>query len=139
MMALGKSTVFGKTIVIGKTACQVALFIVIARLSDALVGWLHLPVPGSIAGILILFALLKLRILKLEWIELGAKWLLGEMLLFFIPAAVGIVNYGGLVASSGWQIAFTIVVSTAAVMAIAGAIGERLAAGAKRREGGAQG
>ncbi|CAM3812215.1 CidA/LrgA family protein [Cohnella lubricantis] len=112
----------------GITACQVVFYIVVARIADALVDWLRLPIPGSILGIAMLFALLKLGWIRLSWIDRGSKWLLGEMLLFFIPAAVGIVNYGSLVASSGWQIAITIIVSTAAVMACAGWIGERIAA-----------
>lgn len=111
-----------------KTACQVVFFIVVARIADVLVDWLHLPIPGSILGIAVLFALLKLGVIKLRWIDRGSKWLLGEMLLFFIPAAVGIINYGSLVVSSGWQIALTIIASTAAVMACAGWIGERIAA-----------
>lgn len=42
------------------------------------------PVPGSIVGIGMLFALLKCKIIRLEWIELGSQWLLAEMLLFFL-------------------------------------------------------
>ncbi|WP_027092080.1 CidA/LrgA family protein [Cohnella thermotolerans] len=114
------------------TLVQVAFYIALARGADWLVGRLHLPIPGSIAGIAILFVSLKLGIVKLAWIERGASWLLGEMLLFFIPAAVGIVNYRSLVANSGWQIALTIVLSTAAVMACSGWIGERIAA--RRKE-----
>lgn len=115
-----------------RTACQVVFFIAVARIADLLVDWLRLPIPGSILGIAILFALLKLGVVRLSWIDSGSKWLLGEMLLFFIPAAVGIINYGSLVVSSGWQIAITIIASTASVMACAGWVGERVAARAKR-------
>ncbi len=110
-----------------KTIVQVALYILLAKIADLIVEWLHAPIPGSIVGIAILFVLLKLRIVKLDWIELGTRWLLGEMLLFFIPAAVGIVNYRSLVMNSGLQIALTIVLSTAAVMVCSGLIGERIA------------
>lgn len=126
-------------IALGKTVCQVVFFIVVARIADALVAWLYLPVPGSILGIALLFALLRLGVIRLSWIDRGSKWLLGEMLLFFIPAAVGIINYGSLVTSSGWQIALTIMASTAAVMACAGWIGERIAANASPSEGKAKG
>ncbi|WP_053376307.1 CidA/LrgA family protein [Paenibacillus sp. FJAT-27812] len=110
-----------------KTAVQVLLFIVLAQLSDAIVAWLHLPVSGSIVGIVILFSLLQLKVIRMEWIELGSKWLLAEMLLFFIPAAVGITNYKSLVIHSGIFIFLSIFISTIAVMLFAGLIGERLA------------
>ncbi|TDG00778.1 CidA/LrgA family protein [Paenibacillus piri] len=115
-----------------KTVFQIILLIVISQLTDAFVRWMQLPVPGSIVGIVVLFALLKLNILRLEWIELGSKWLLAEMLLFFIPATVGIVNYKSLVVHSGLPIAVTIICSTAAVMLCSGLIGQRLSA---RKEG----
>lgn len=111
-----------------KTTAQVVFLIAFSKLADMLVEWLHLPIPGSILGILLLFALLKLGVIRLGWIELGTRWLLAEMLLFFIPSAVGIVDYGSLVADSGLRIAATIVVSTAAVMACSGWIGGRIAA-----------
>jgi len=116
-----------------KTAAQIALLVAFAKLADLLVAWLHAPIPGSVAGIVLLFALLKLRILRLEWIELGAKWLLAEMLLFFIPAAVGIVDYGSLIAASGWRIVLTIAASTAIVMVVSGWVGDRVAAGRERK------
>jgi holin-like protein len=114
-----------KTLLI--TAAQVGIFILLAGLSDAIVKWLHLPISGSIVGIIILFALLQLKVIRMEWIELGSKWLLAEMLLFFIPAAVGITNYKSLVVHSGIFIFLSILISTIAVMLFAGLIGERIA------------
>ncbi|GGD89520.1 CidA/LrgA family protein [Paenibacillus nasutitermitis] len=103
---------------------QILFFILIARLADHLVIWFHLPVPGSIVGIALLFALLKLGIVRLRWIERGSKWLLAEMLLFFIPATVGIMNYTSLIAHSGLIITATIAFSTVAVMLCSGLVGQ---------------
>lgn len=115
------------------TLIQIVFFIALARLSDALVDWLRLPVPGAILGILLLFALLKLKLVKLRWIDLGADWLLAEMLLFFIPATVGVVKYKTLVVHSGLRMAAVILISTIAVMACAGWIGEKVSARQRRR------
>lgn len=117
-----------KTII--KTVLQICFFIVVSHLSGLAAAALRLPIPGSILGLLIVFALLELGVLKLDWIELGAGWLIAEMLLFFVPATVGIVRYKALVMHSGIAIAATILLSTAIVMAIAGLAGER--AGARR-------
>lgn len=116
-----------------KTIAQIVFFVVLAKAADFAVELLRLPVPGSIVGIVALFVLLKLGIIKLEWIELGSKWLLAEMLLFFIPATVGIVNYKSLVVQHGISIAFVILCSTFIVMLCAGLTGEWMA-GRKERE-----
>ncbi|NOU98073.1 CidA/LrgA family holin-like protein [Paenibacillus sp. LMG 31456] len=107
-----------------KTIIQVLLFIVLARISNLIVAWLHIPVPGSIIGIIILFTLLKLKVLRLDWIEYGSKWLLSEMLLFFIPSTVAIINYKNLVIHSGFRIAIIILCSTIAVMICTGLMGQ---------------
>jgi holin-like protein len=107
-----------------KTIVQVLFFIIFAKLADACVGWLHIPVPGSVFGIVLLFGLLKSKVVRLDWIELGSKWLLAEMLLFFIPAAVGIINYKSLVIHSGFPITITIIGSTIIVMVCTGLVGQ---------------
>jgi holin-like protein len=116
-----------------KTAVQVIFFILLAEVSDGIAALLHLPVSGSVVGILLLFGLLQLKLIRMEWIELGSKWLLAEMLLFFIPAAVGITNYKSLIIHSGIVIFLTILCSTILVMVLAGMLGERLVRG-KREE-----
>ncbi|MFD2332369.1 CidA/LrgA family holin-like protein [Cohnella sp. GCM10020058] len=115
-----------------KTALQIGFYIVLSRLSDLAAEALHLPIPGSILGLLLLFVLLELKIVKLAWIALGAEWLVAQMLLFFVPATVGIVRYKPILLHSGAAILATIFLSTAIVMAIAGYAGER--SGRARRE-----
>jgi holin-like protein len=83
-------------------------------------------------GIVLLFVLLKLKIVRLGWIEQGSNWLIAQMLLFFIPATVGIMNYKSMFMTSGLRIVGTIVISTAAVMICSGYIGERIAARKER-------
>jgi holin-like protein len=109
------------------TSIQVLLFIILAKISNLLVLWLKLPIPGSIIGILLLFTLLKLKIVRLNWIEQGSKWLLSEMLLFFIPSTVAIINYKSLVIHNGLSIAAIIICSTIAVMICTGLVGQLIA------------
>lgn len=49
--------------------------------------------PDSILGLLFLFVLLNLQLVKLHWIEKGASLLLKHMALLFIPVAVGLLGY----------------------------------------------
>lgn len=46
----------------------------------------YLHLPGSVLGLLLLFLLLQVKIVKVEWVELGAALLLAQLLLFsFLP------------------------------------------------------
>lgn len=110
---------------------QVALLMAFSLLMDQLARALHLPVPGSILGMIVLFILLQTRVVKLRWIEIGAAWLLGELLLFFIPSAVGIMNYMPMLEQDGLQILFIVLLSTFLVMACTGLVATRIA---KRKE-----
>lgn len=67
------------------TVIQIALLFIFARLINWVTAALHINIPGSIIGIVILFTLLHFKIIKLEWIELGARWLLGESAAVFHP------------------------------------------------------
>ncbi|WP_322906307.1 CidA/LrgA family holin-like protein [Paenibacillus campi] len=116
---------------IGKGILQVALLMGFSELLNLLVSWLHLPVPGSIIGIAILFILLQSGIIKLEWIEIGASWLLAELLLFFIPSAVGVMNYIPMLEQDGVRIMVIVICSTILVMASSGLLAAILS---KRKE-----
>ncbi len=108
---------------------QVAALMGFSELMNRIAAWTHLPIPGSILGIFALFLLLQFRIVKLEWIELGAAWLLAELLLFFIPAAVGVMNYIPMLEQDGLRILAVVVFSTLIVMIssglLAGALSRR--------------
>ncbi|GLU34222.1 CidA/LrgA family protein [Trinickia caryophylli] len=77
---------------------------------------LNLPVPGSVIGLAALLALLFTGGVAPRRVKAGADWLLSHMLLFFIPAAVAVVQYGGLFKADGWRLALVVVAGTFAVM-----------------------
>ncbi|WP_037286918.1 CidA/LrgA family protein [Saccharibacillus sacchari] len=110
---------------------QVAGLMGFSLLMNRLAVWMHIPIPGSILGIFVLFMLLQFRLVKLEWIELGANWLLAELLLFFIPAAVGVMNYIPLLEQDGIRILAVVILSTLIVMVSSGLLAGALS---KRKE-----
>ncbi|MBP2652769.1 MAG: ywbH [Firmicutes bacterium] len=99
---------------------QVALLYAISFLLDRLLSLLHLAIPNSMLGIAILLLLLHTKIIREEWFEIGANWLLTELLLFFIPSAVGIIDYQNVFIAMGIQVIGTIFLSTTLVMIFAG-------------------
>lgn len=56
---------------------------------------LHLPVPGSIIGILLLFISFQTKLLKTSAIEDTANFLLNHLTILFVPAGVGLMQYYG--------------------------------------------
>jgi len=105
---------------------QLALYISLFIASEQLVNWLHLPLPANVVGMLLLLLLIALRILPLRWVKAGASWLLAEMLLFFIPAVVAVINYADLLQVDGWRIFLVIAVSTTLVLAATALVVDRL-------------
>jgi len=112
---------------------QVAVLFFISLAMNYIAKWLHLPIPGTILGIIVLFILLKTNVIKLSWIEQGANWLLAELLLFFIPAAVGVMNYMSLLEQDGIRILLVVISSTVIVMASSGLVASRISKRKERR------
>lgn len=105
---------------------QVVLYIGFFLVAQQLVDWLHLPLPANIVGMLLLLALIMLRVLPLDWVKAGSRWLLAEMLLFFVPAVVAVVNYSQLLRVEGWRIMLVIGISTLLVLATTALVVDRV-------------
>ncbi len=85
-----------------KIVWQVMILCAISFASNFFVAYAGIDFPGSILGILLLFVLLYFKWLPLAWIESGANFLIAELLLFFIPAAVGIIQFQDIL-ENGWS------------------------------------
>ncbi|QHM77911.1 Holin-like protein CidA [Mixta theicola] len=105
---------------------QVGIYIVLFIFAQQLVSWLHLPLPANIVGMLLMLALIMLRIVPLQWVKAGGNWLLAEMLLFFVPAVVAVVNYGDLLKVEGWRICVVIALSTIMVLGATALVVDRV-------------
>lgn len=95
---------------------QVLLYAGLFIFAQYLVAWLHLPLPANLVGMVLMLALIVCRVVPLKWVRAGAHWLLAEMLLFFIPAVVAVVNYTQLLLVDGWRIFAVIAISTLMVL-----------------------
>jgi len=83
---------------------------------EALVRAVALPLPGPIAGLAILLLLLGRRRLSAVSLRRGANWLIADMLLFFVPAVLAVLNHPEFLGLTGVKILFVILASTVAVM-----------------------
>ncbi len=88
--------------------------------------WADVPVPGNVAGMVVLLVLLLTGHFKVEWIEEAAELLLSHLALFFVPAGVGVMVYFDLIAAQWLPICVAMVVSTFVVMAVTGWVEQKL-------------
>ncbi|RJF73128.1 MULTISPECIES: CidA/LrgA family protein [Deinococcus] len=87
-----------------------------AALGLGLTHLLHLPLPGSVLGLLLLWVALGTRLIRLHWIEDAADGLLAVLGLLFVPATVGFIDFLG----AGTQWLVWLFVMTAALLVGAG-------------------
>lgn len=77
---------------------------------------LGVPISAGILGMLLLLICLFLKIIKMDQVAMGASVVLGELLLFFVPVVVAVVQYKTLFMTEGWQIVLSIALGTILVM-----------------------
>jgi len=83
------------------TVFQIALLIAIWYACDRIAAWLHLPFSGGVVGLLVMVALLLAGVVRPSVVDHGAEWLLSNMLLFFIPLIVSVVQFTALLEREG--------------------------------------
>lgn len=82
--------------------------------------------PDSIIGMLLLFLLLNLQVVKLQWVEMGAGVLLKHMALLFIPVAVGLLGYIDTFMSSLGAIIINVFLGLVLILLIVGRLFQRM-------------
>ncbi|GIW49912.1 MAG: membrane protein [Anoxybacillus sp.] len=108
----------------GITVIQIGGLYMLYMIGSFIQQLLHIPIPGSMIGMLLLFLLLMTGIVKEKWVSRGANMLLSHLTLLFIPATVGVMDYVELFSGRGiWSIVI-VIVSTMMVMLFVGFIGQ---------------
>lgn len=86
--------------------------------------WIHqlsgIPLPGNVIGLALFTAALFTRLLKLEWVEDSAQFLLKHMMLFCVPVIVGTIAFVPVIISSGVPIILSLVFSTLVTVLVTG-------------------
>lgn len=101
-----------------KALAQVLFLSVIWFVADRGAKMLGLPISGGIFGLGILAALLLAGVIKPAWVEGGAELILANMLLYFIPLVVSVVQYSDLFETEGLKLMVAIAVGFLSVMVI---------------------
>ncbi|MDE7473151.1 MAG: CidA/LrgA family protein [Muribaculaceae bacterium] len=94
-------------------------FLAIGELIVYLTG---VPLPSSIIGMVLLTCSLKAGIIKVQWVEGLADFLIRNLGFFFVPAGVGLMECAGIIKAQWLPIVVATVVSTAAIIAVTGRV-----------------
>jgi holin-like protein len=109
-----------------KVIAQIGLLSLFVWLGGRFAALTGLPLPGSVVGLVFLYLALRSGLVKLAFIQEGADFLLRHLVFFFIPAAVDLMNWGGVFYRYGFRLALAIAGSTFLTFVVSGHVSQWL-------------
>ncbi|ENN84483.1 hypothetical protein RHSP_72268 [Rhizobium freirei PRF 81] len=97
---------------------QILLLLGFWQVGEAIVRLTHLPIPGAIVGMLLVLALFASGRISMASMKRGAEWFLAEMLLFFVPAVLALLDHGEFIGIVGLKVLAVIFAGTVIVMGV---------------------
>ena len=85
------------------------------------------PIPGNVIGMVILFLLLYLKVIKVEQISTISNFFLEHLAFFFIPAGVGLISSFSVIKNIWLQLLIVCFVTTAITMICTGLVVQKIA------------
>lgn len=98
----------------------IAVLLFFYLLGSLIAALIHNFIPGSVIGMILLFAALSLKLIRPGVTKKASKFLLDNMLLFFIPVSVGLITSYTLVTKNVVAIVVSTVISTIMVIVVVG-------------------
>ena len=89
-------------------------------LGEIIVWATGIKLPSNIIGMLLLASFLKMKWVKLEWVEKISEFLLANLGFFFVPPGVAIMLYLDVIQKELLPIAMATVISTVLVLVVTG-------------------
>ncbi len=99
---------------------QLAILFGCLALGELIITLTHIPLPSSILGMLLLTLLLKLKVIRLEWVRSISDFLVTNIGFFFVPPGVAIMLYFDIIKAQFVPIVTASVMSTVLVLAVTG-------------------
>ncbi len=101
---------------------QFLIIIAFSFAGELLHHFIPLPIPASIYGIILLFAALEYKLVKVSDIRDVSLFLIAAMPIMFIPAATGLIDSWEIVRTSLVKYLTVTFVSTFVVMGVSGLV-----------------
>ncbi|PLT34493.1 CidA/LrgA family protein [Bacillus sp. V5-8f] len=89
--------------------CIITIFLLFGKFFGTL---FHLPIPGSVIGMILLLGSLITGLMKLEWIEKAAAFQIKHLTLLFVPLVIGLFLSPNLLPLLDWTFIMVLIVSS---------------------------
>lgn len=99
---------------------QLAIIIGCLAVGELIVWLTGTAIPSSILGMLLLTLLLKVKAIKLEWVETISNFLVKNMGFFFVPPGVALMLYFDIIGREIVPIVLATALSTVIVLVVTG-------------------
>ena len=99
---------------------QLAIIIGCLAVGEFITWLTGISVPSSIIGMLLLTFLLKVKVIKLEWVETISNFLVKNMGFFFVPPGVALILYFDIIGKEIVSIVLATTLSTMLVLVVTG-------------------
>lgn len=99
---------------------QLAIIIGCLAVGEFITWLTGISVPSSIIGMLLLTFLLKVKVIKLEWVETISNFLVKNMGFFFVPPGVALMLYFDIIGKEIVPIVLATTLSTMLVLVVTG-------------------
>lgn len=99
---------------------QLAIIFGCLAFGELIVFLTHVKIPASIIGMITLWCLLQLKVIRLNDVEGLSSFLIKNMGIFFVPPCVAMINHFGIINKSLTPILIATLVSTVLVVFVTG-------------------
>lgn len=113
---------------------QLLIILLISFIGESLNYFIPLPIPGGIYGMILMFILLCIGVIKLHHIKEVSRFLIDIMPMLFIPSAVGIIAQVDKLESIWFQIIIITIITTIITMVVTGLTSQAIIRVKKRKK-----
>ena len=101
---------------------QLFVVFLVYRAAEGIAALLPFTFPASVLGMVLLLLLLLTKVLKPAQLKESSDFLLGNMLLFFIPTCVSVITYADVLFRNFWSIVLISMLTTPLVFFVTGQV-----------------
>lgn len=114
----------GREVQVLRILMQIIILFIYYYIGVFIVTVTGIIIPASIIGLILLWLSLYFKVLKVEFIQDGAGFLLTFLTLFFIPSTVAVINYPELLTKEGAYLIIAVILSTLLTIVVSGKVSQ---------------
>lgn len=118
-----------------KVLLQIIIIMGVTYMGNILQSVLHIPIAGSIVGLILFFLLLQFKIIPSKWVSEGSNFFLTFMVFFFVPSVVGVMDVVSEINLNFILFFVMIALGTCCVALVSGFIAEKMVKGQRYGNG----